>query len=62
MLLCTHSNFVCRSSKLTYKKRGHPRASKSTKPTIPVSYTKQQFQLFAKKKLTKEAAEVLVKK
>ena len=61
-ILSTNILILFRSSKLSYKTRNHSRNPKRRKPTIPISFTKKQFCLFAKKKLTKEAAEILVKK
>jgi len=51
---------VLRSSKKTHKTTDHSRAIKRRKVTIPVSFTKKQFCIFAKKRITKEAAEILV--
>ena len=59
-----HSNFVCRSSKQvkSNKAKDHARTTKRINPTIPASFTKKQFCIFAKKKITREAAEILVKR
>ena len=54
--------YICRSPKPSHRTRPHPRTSKKRMPTIPISFTKKQFCLFARKKLTKEAAQVLVQR